>query len=80
MVNQSSPLLGLLFAALALIVFGFGVALSYESLSFFTRREPTISAIVAGQLAIHPHWGRMGYLLAGVVIGALATHFSHWTP
>lgn len=73
-------LFGLIFASAGTILLGFAMAMYYEGFAFFTRKVPTISAITAEQLLAHPHWFVTGVFMAGILLGALVTHFTHWTP
>ena len=77
---MSEVLFGALFLGAALMALGLVFDLVYEGLALITRKVPTISAITTNQLLTHPRMGRVLYFISGVVLGALATHFAHWTP
>jgi F0F1-type ATP synthase membrane subunit c/vacuolar-type H+-ATPase subunit K len=76
--NAQSVIGGLIFVAAALIVSGFAIALWFESFAVITGREPTISQITALQIGSHPVVAGLAFLLAGILIGTLITHFTHW--
>lgn len=71
---------GLLFFGFAVMCFGLGLTMLYEAYAVATERVATISGITAEALVAHPHWWVTIVFVLGVVIGALVTHFSHWTP
>jgi cytochrome c oxidase assembly factor CtaG len=69
-----------IFVAAALICLGFAVALAFEALAIATGKEPTISSLSASAIASHPHVALLATLGVGVLLGALATHFTNWRP
>lgn len=69
-----------LFAAGALICYGFAIALTYEALSVATGRWPMISGIVSSQVLGHPVWTGALMFVSGIILGGLAVHFSGWRP
>ncbi len=75
---SSRGLSGLIFAALALIVTGFAVALWFEAAAIWSGREATLSALSASAIASHPHLALLSGVLFGVLVGALAVHFTNW--
>jgi len=66
--------------ALALVFQGLAVGLVYEGIAIYTRQVPTISFVTAFELLKHPVWWVTIACLISFALGALITHFSHWTP
>lgn len=70
----------LFFGGGALMFFGLGVWFVYETLAIWTRETPTISNITSFELLKHPTWWAVALGLIMFALGALVTHFTHWTP
>lgn len=70
---------GLVFASITVIFIGLAGLSAYESLSFFTGKGPTISALVAQSYKNSPHTYIIGVFVFGVILGGLVTHFTNWT-
>lgn len=68
----------ILFIALALILLAGVVLCILEAYSTATGKDPTISRVVAYTFAKNPHWYVTGVFVAGVILGALVTHFTNW--
>jgi hypothetical protein len=70
----------LFFAGMAIIFFGLGVLMVYEVTAIYTRQVPTISLITAFEFLKHPVWWVVAFGVVMFALGALVTHFTHWTP
>lgn len=70
----------LFWVALALIFQGLAVFMSYEAVAIFTRKVPTISFVTSYEFLRHPVWWVTIACLVAFGLGALVTHFTHWTP
>lgn len=71
---------GALITSGSLAAFAIAVALAYEAFAYVTGLVPTISGITSEQLLTHPVWGVVVVFVLGVLVGALVTHLTHWTP
>lgn len=70
----------LFFGSLAVVFLGLAGWMTYEAVAIWSRLQPTISAITAGELVRHPIWWILLACFLSAAFGALVTHFSHWTP
>jgi hypothetical protein len=77
---SAEQLAALLFAALALGFAGVAGLMVYEALSLLTRKVPTISRIATVAYLEHPKWFVSIACGVSFTLGALVTHFTHWTP
>ena len=73
-------LASLFFGGGALIFAGLSVWFLYETAAIWTRIVPTISLVTSYELLKHPIWWIIGACMICFALGALVTHFSHWTP
>ena len=70
----------LFFGGGALMFAGLAVWFVYETVAVWTRIVPTISEVAAFELLKHPIWWITAACMVCFALGALVTHFSHWTP
>lgn len=68
------------FGACAVLCFGLGFLLAYETIAIVTGAVPTISVITGGWASNHPVWTGVICLAIGFVVGALVTHLTGWKP
>lgn len=66
------------FAALGLLLQALAIGCAYESYAVGTKKVATISRITAYQFVTHPATYMSGVFIAGVILGALITHFTNW--
>lgn len=69
---------GLLFAALGVVLLG-GVGMCWYEAYALIAGKTTISSLVASSFADNPHTYILGVFVAGVILGALVTHFTNWS-
>lgn len=77
---MSRLLSALVFFALFLILEGFALAVLFEALAIFTGKESSLSQLASGAIAHHWPLALFSTLVIGTLLGALATHFTHWSP
>ena len=70
----------LFWIALALIFQGLAIFFIYEAVAIFTRVVPTISFVSSYEFLKHPVWWVTLACMIAFALGALVTHFTHWTP
>lgn len=68
------------FSGLGLVFLGLSVLMAYEAVAVFTRQEPTISLITSYEFLKNPVWWVTILAMLMFALGALVTHFTHWTP
>lgn len=73
-------LAGTFFTGLGLTFSGLAVLMYYEALSIITKAAPTISFVGSYEFLRHPVWWVTLACLVCFALGALVTHFTHWTP
>ena len=68
------------FVGLGIVFQGLAVLMYYEALALITKATPTISFIGSYEFLKYPQWWVP--IVCGIffALGALVTHFTHWTP
>ena len=70
----------LFFGGLGFMFFGLAIFMVYETIAIWTRIVPTISLVTSYEFLRHPAWWVTIACLIAFALGALVTHFTHWTP
>lgn len=73
-------LAGAFFAGLGIIFVGLAIEMFYEATSIVTKAAPTISFVGSYEFLKHPVWWVTLACMVFFALGALVTHFTHWTP
>ena len=71
---------GLFFVGLGLTFTGLAVLMAYETIALWTKAVPTISFVTSYEFLRHPVWWVTLACMLSFALGALITHFTHWTP
>lgn len=73
-------LAAMFFVGLAITFQGLVVLMAYEAIALLTRAAPTISFVGSYEFLRHPAWWVTIACAVAFALGALVTHFTHWTP